>query len=69
MTYCLGRCSELKAPKPPDRGRYAAGQKRCNFCGVFMTYEGMHCTCCGRQLRHLPRSKKGKEKYHREIVA
>jgi hypothetical protein len=49
-------------------GRYAAGQKRCNFCEVFLDFEGISCPCCNRQLRCLPRSRKGKEKYLTQIV-
>ena len=63
MTYCIGECRKYKASKPPQIGRYAAGQKRCNHCEVFVDYEGITCPCCNRQLRCLPRSRKGKEKY------
>jgi len=27
MTYCIGKCRKYKALKPPQIGRYAAGQK------------------------------------------
>lgn len=63
MTYCIGECRKYKATKPPQIGRYAAGQKRCNHCEVFLDYDGITCPCCNRQLRCLPRSRKGKEKY------
>ena len=62
MTYCIGKCKEYKALKPSQIGRYAAGQKRCNYCEVFVEYDGLTCPCCNRQLRCLPRSRKGKEK-------
>ena len=32
MTYCRGACEQYKAQKPFEIGRYAAGQKRCNYC-------------------------------------
>ena len=68
MTYCIGKCKEYKALKPSQIGRYAAGQKRCNYCEVFVEYDGLTCPCCNRQLRCLPRSRKGKEKYLSQIV-
>lgn len=61
MTYCVGKCQEYKAAKPVRMGRYAAGQKRCNHCAIFLNYEGLNCPCCRRQLRCQPRSRKGKE--------
>ena len=68
MTYCIGKCKNYKALKPAEIGRYAAGQKRCNFCEIFVEFDGIICPCCNRQLRCLPRSRKGKEKYMAEIV-
>jgi len=67
MTYCIGKCKKYKAVKPKQIGRYASGQKRCDFCGVFMNHEGLSCPCCNRQLRCLPRSRKGKEMYLSQI--
>jgi hypothetical protein len=63
MTCCIGKCKKYKALKPTGIGRYAAGQKRCNYCVIFLDYEGISCPCCNRQLRCLPRSRKGKETY------
>ncbi len=61
MTYCAGTCGRYKAPRPLRMSRYAAGQKRCNYCSIFINYDGLNCPCCRRQLRCMPRSKKGKE--------
>ncbi len=63
MTSCIEKCKKYKAPKPTGIGRYASGQKRCNYCVIFIDYDGRTCPCCNRQLRHLPRSRKGKEVY------
>ena len=63
MTNCIGQCKKYKALKPTGIGRYASGQKRCNYCVIFMDYDGIVCPCCNRQLRCLPRSRKGKEMY------
>jgi len=41
MTNCIGKCKNYKAPKPNGIGRYAAGQKRCNSCEIFVDYEGI----------------------------
>ena len=68
MTYCIGKCKQYKAQKPNQIGRYASGQKRCNYCEIFVEYQGICCPCCNRQLRCLPRSRKGKEKYLAQIV-
>lgn len=68
MAYCIGQCKKYKAHKPAEIGRYAAGQKRCNNCEVFVNWEGLTCPCCRRQLRCLPRSRKGKEKYLEQSV-
>jgi len=67
MTYCVGTCKNYKALKPSQIGRYASGQKRCNFCEVFLDYDGNTCPCCNRQLRCLPRSRRGKEIYFTQI--
>ena len=64
MTYCMGKCKEYKALKPIGVGRYAIGQKRCNFCEIFIEIDNISCPCCNSQLRCLPRSRKGKEQYH-----
>ena len=63
MTCCIGQCKKYKALKPTGIGRYASGQKRCNYCTIFLNYDGIVCPCCNRQLRCLPRSRKGKEMY------
>ena len=69
MVYCRGACEQYKAQKPYEIGRYAAGQKRCNYCEVFVNWDGLCCPCCNRQLRCLPRSRKGKEKYLEQIMS
>ncbi len=61
--YCIGTCIQSKAKKPLEIGRYAAGQKRCNICEIFINSDGAFCPCCKGKLRSLPRSRKGKEKY------
>ena len=64
MAYCIRDCEKYKARKPPlGVGRYAVGQKRCQLCEIFIHWNGVKCPCCKRQLRQLPRSRKGKEKY------
>jgi hypothetical protein len=67
MAYCSGKCKLFKAIKPRQIGRYASGQKRCNFCEVFVDYEGLKCPCCNNQLRSFPRSRKDKKTYLAQI--
>lgn len=42
-------------------GRYAAGQKRCQICEIFITWNGDNkCPCCHYKLRSKPRNIKYK---------
>jgi predicted amidophosphoribosyltransferase len=47
-----------KAQKPVGMGRYAAGQRRCQICQMFIKWEGLWCPCCGYRLRTKPRNLK-----------
>ena len=54
---CKGVCSRYKADKPiGTTNRYSEGQKRCNRCDIFTTWEGVRCPCCGMVLRTRPRN-------------
>jgi hypothetical protein len=68
MKQCTEKCKNYKAQKPPRIGRYAAGQKRCQFCEVFIQWEDLYCPCCNSKLRCGPRSREGKEKYQLQIT-
>ncbi|HXX96201.1 MAG TPA: hypothetical protein VEL11_03680, partial [Candidatus Bathyarchaeia archaeon] len=59
---CNGRCIRHKARKQVGLGRYAAGQKRCQICEVFLQWDGLFCPCCSYRLRTKPRSMKYKTK-------
>jgi hypothetical protein len=52
---CKGICPSYVIQKPLMSSRYAAGQKRCTICDVFIKYDGIHCPCCGMMLRTNPR--------------
>ena len=43
-------------------GRYAAGQKRCQICEMYVKWDGIWCPCCGCRLRIGPRLCKHKAK-------
>ncbi len=58
---CRGLCIEYKATKPRVGSRYSNGQKRCQLCVKFITWEGSWCPCCGYRLRTRPRIRKYKE--------
>lgn len=60
---CKGRCIAIRgliAKKPIGGRRYAAGQKRCDICYIFVWWDGMWCPCCSAQLRTRPRATKYK---------
>ena len=59
---CKGICLRHKAHKPVGSGRYAAGQRRCQICEIFIKWDGLWCPCCGYRLRNGPRSFKFKAK-------
>ena len=64
---CKGVCTRYKAKKPKE-GRYASGQKRCNFCYVFMNWDGFWCPCCGSRLRLRPRNSIYKERLKEKLT-
>ena len=57
---CKGICSRHKAMRPSTGMRYLIGQKRCQVCQIFITWQGFFCPCCGYRLRTKPRNKKYK---------
>jgi predicted amidophosphoribosyltransferase len=59
---CKGIFLRHKAMKPVGTGRYSIGQKRCQVCEIFLTWEGLWCPCCGYRLRTRPRNMKYKAK-------
>ena len=59
---CKGICLRHKAHKPVGSGRYAAGQRRCQICEIFIKWEGFFCPCCGYRLRTRPRNSRYKSR-------
>ena len=59
---CNGVCPRYKASKPLSLSRYLLGQKRCNFCNIYINWDGLYCPCCNMRLRHHPRNRIYKEK-------
>lgn len=59
---CKGVCDEYRAMELPRIGRYAAGQKRCQTCNVFILWDGYFCPCCHLRLRIRPRSRFDKDR-------
>ena len=64
---CKGVCIRYKAKKPVEGGRYQNGQRRCQICELFMSWEGLWCPCCGYRLRTKPRNSKYKAKLRSRI--
>ena len=58
---CKGICIRHKG----SRG-YAAGNKRCQRCEIFIKWDGLWCPCCGYRLRNGPRLFKHKAKLRME---
>jgi hypothetical protein len=60
---CKGICIRHRAEKPLGHfGRYAAGQKRCQICAIYMRWDGIWCPCCGCRVRTRSRNSKFKQK-------
>jgi len=60
---CNGICSKYHALESSGKERYAKGQKRCNTCNIFITWDGLWCPCCNNRLRLSPRNGKNKKKF------
>jgi hypothetical protein len=60
---CRGICTRYRVTRPAlGIGRYAAGQKRCQLCEIFLEWDGLICPCCRYRLRLKPRNMKFKIK-------
>jgi hypothetical protein len=57
LTKCMGKRAE-----PLHMGRYAAGQRRCQVCAIFIKWNGIWCPCCSYRLRKNPRKTEDKVK-------
>ena len=57
---CSGICIRYKALKTQN-GHYFVGHKRCNYCEIFIKWDGDRCPCCSCKLRIRPRKKSNKE--------
>jgi len=54
---CKGICNRYKAKwGGVTEYRYANGQKRCNVCEIYVSWDGIACPCCRTLLRTRPRS-------------
>jgi len=47
---------------PLMQSRYAAGQKRCSICEIFIIWDGANCPCCGMNLRTNPRNTQNRQR-------
>lgn len=43
---CKGICTRHRAQRPIDGVRYAAKQRRCQICEIFIKWDGLWCPCC-----------------------
>jgi predicted amidophosphoribosyltransferase len=60
---CKGVCHHHKPRWISQTLRYANGQKRCASCEQYLVWDGKFCPCCGRLLRHKPRTIKSKQMF------
>ena len=60
---CKKFCTQFSVKKTTSGSRYAAGQKRCQICEIFIEWEGTWCPCCGYMLRTHPRNNKSRKKF------
>lgn len=68
MKTCKNICKDYKAKgKAPSVGRYRNGQKRCQFCEIYIMWDGLYCPCCGSRLRNKPRNRKYKAKFRKAM--
>lgn len=53
-------CKQYKATRKADMSYYDLEGivKRCNYCVIFIQYEGLNCPCCNSRLAMKPRNKK-----------
>jgi len=64
---CKGICHKYKIKWGKQQYRYAAGQKRCNVCEIFVSWDGKYCPCCGMMLRTKPKLSKYRQKFNEQI--
>lgn len=60
---CKGIHNKYKRTRKVGSSNYTDGVKRCNHCGLFLDWSGIHCPCCGFKLRVKPRNKYYKAKF------
>jgi len=65
---CRGICQMHKAEPMSNKIRYQFGQKRCTFCGIFISVNDARCPCCKAVLRTNPKNKTiGNEYFHKRL--
>lgn len=67
---CKGICHRHKAIiKAGTRSRYSEGQKRCQRCEIYITWNiSIFCPCCSTRLRYKPRNSKLKLKFNKAVT-
>lgn len=71
---CKGICYRFAAKKPLGGYRFAAGQRPCSICGIFVDSLsiGIRCPCCNNKLRLNSRNAKSRKNrfdlHHTQIM-
>ena len=60
---CKGVCNHYKITKRVNRCQYTENQKRCQWCSIFIKWDGIWCPCCNHKLRSRPRNSKSKQNF------
>ena len=68
---CRNICTKYKTttPTPTGTARYGGDRRRCQVCCIWLTWEGLHCPCCGMRLRMMMRrGKSGARAYNVDVT-
>jgi hypothetical protein len=60
---CSGLCEKYRAGRASSRLHYISGQKRCQYCSLFIKTTKNRFPCCNYKLRLSPRSSKHKHRF------
>ena len=65
---CKGVCNHYKITKRVNRCQYTDNQKRCQWCSIFIKWDGIWCPCCNHKLRSRPRNSKSKQNFLKKTI-
>jgi hypothetical protein len=63
VIVCKGICKKFRVKRSHGRHHYLQGQKRCQYCSVYVETNLNKCPCCHLRLRLSPRATKNKHSF------